>query len=392
MGARGQAGGIENHREKVRLRFQYQGRRHSVSLDLPFTPRNVKHAQRLMAEIHQKIRFGVFNPAEYFPNWSGLAKIGAGPVGASATFGEYADLWLKGQRLAYSTVSHYRSSLDTHWLPSLKERPLQSIRHSELLALMGEDGTFLTNKTRNNALIALRGVFALARRDRVIDHDPTTGIKNGRHQAEPADPFTREEADLVIGWFEKRGELEKANYFEFAFYTGLRCPSEIIELSWGDVDLRSETIKISRAHVQNRTKDTKTHVSRIVNLHPRALAALERQRPSTQLAGGFVFVNPETRERYHDGWAQWNWFKAACKATKIRYRVPYQTRHSFATWRIMDGANPTWLAEQLGHSVIVLHKTYAKWIRGSDESAREVAKMKQAAIGPKVAPKTIEIS
>jgi hypothetical protein len=33
-----------------------------------------------------------------------------------------------------------------------------------------------------------------------------------------------------------------------------------------------------------------------------------------------------------------------------------------------------------------------EWIRGSDESAREVAKMKQAAIGPKVAPKTVEIS
>lgn len=387
MGTRGKAGGVINHYGKLRIRFQYQGKRQQITLDMAFTPANVRHAQRMIAEIRQKIRFGVFNPAEYFPNWAGLSKIvatGANPV---VTFGDYAALWLKGQRLAYSTVYHYRSSLDTHWLPKLKDRPLQSIRHSELLALIGEDGTFLTNKTRNNALIPLRGVFALALRDRVIDHDPTVGIANGKHQAERADPFTREEADLIIGWFEKRDELEKANYFEFAFYTGLRCPSEIIELSWDDVDLRSETIKISRAHVQNRTKDTKTHVSRVVNLHPRALAALQRQRPFTQLAGGFVFVNPETRERYPDGWALWSWFKAACKATKIRYRVPYQTRHSFATWRIMQGANPTWLAEQLGHSVIVLHKTYAKWIKGSDESAREVAKMKQAAIGPKVVRK-----
>jgi len=98
----GKTGGVTDHYRKARPRFR--PRKAQITLDLAFTPANVKRAQRMLAEIHQKIRFGIFNPAEHFPNWSGLSTLAAAGAIPDATLRDYAALWQKGQRLPYSTV------------------------------------------------------------------------------------------------------------------------------------------------------------------------------------------------------------------------------------------------------------------------------------------------
>lgn len=35
--------------------------------------------------------------------------------------------------------------------------------------------------------------------------------------------------------------------------------------------------------------------------------------------------------------------------TGIRRRAPYQTRHTYACWALSAGANPSFIASQLGH-------------------------------------------
>ncbi|HBV39203.1 MAG TPA: hypothetical protein DEF05_05835 [Erwinia sp.] len=42
------------------------------------------------------------------------------------------------------------------------------------------------------------------------------------------------------------------------------------------------------------------------------------------------------------------WDKAV-KRAEIRRRCPYQTRHTFACWMLSAGANPAFIAEQMGH-------------------------------------------
>ncbi len=51
----------------------------------------------------------------------------------------------------------------------------------------------------------------------------------------------------------------------------------------------------------------------------------------------------------------------------IRYRPPYNCRHTYATICLMSGLNPAFIAQQLGHSVQMLLSTYARWINSSSD-------------------------
>ncbi len=83
----------------------------------------------------------------------------------------------------------------------------------------------------NNYLIPLRGVFALAGRDIKGLENPLEGIENAKSQKPPPDPLEISEMERILKWINKKNH-EVANYFEFAFLTGLR-PEELIELRWG---------------------------------------------------------------------------------------------------------------------------------------------------------------
>jgi integrase len=67
-------------------------------------------------------------------------------------------------------------------------------------------------------------------------------------------------------------------------------------------------------------------------------------------------------------------FKLALTALSIRERRQYDTRHTYATMCLMAGMNPTFIANQLGHSVEMLLSTYAKWISSSSDW-RELEKL-----------------
>ncbi|WP_243431399.1 hypothetical protein [Pseudomonas mosselii] len=64
----------------------------------------------------------------------------------------------------------------------------------------------------------------------------------------------------------------------------------------------------------------------------------------------------------------------------IRYRPPYNCRHTYATICLMSGLNPAFIAQQLGHSVQMLLSTYARWINSSSDW-QELEKLQ---IGPKL--------
>ena len=66
------------------------------------------------------------------------------------------------------------------------------------------------------------------------------------------------------------------------------------------------------------------------------------------------------------------------KRLGLRYREPYQTRHTSATLALMAGANPSYIARQLGHTnANMLFRVYSKWIDGADKS-REREKLDAA--------------
>lgn len=56
------------------------------------------------------------------------------------------------------------------------------------------------------------------------------------------------------------------------------------------------------------------------------------------------------------------WSKAV-KPTGIRRRNPYHTRHTYACWLLSAGANPSFIANQMGHeNAQMVYGIYGTWI------------------------------
>lgn len=75
-------------------------------------------------------------------------------------------------------------------------------------------------------------------------------------------------------------------------------------------------------------------------------------------------MNPRTGEPWEtDAQIRKTLWEPLCKRAGVRYRNPYQVRHTFASSRLTDNANPWWLAGQLGHvDVQLVFKVYGKFI------------------------------
>lgn len=81
------------------------------------------------------------------------------------------------------------------------------------------------------------------------------------------------------------------------------------------------------------------------------MEALKSQRGYTELEGAHVFHNPHTDKPWNsDNAIREGAWKTALKRAKVRYRYPYQTRHTYACLMLTAGENPAWIADQMGHA------------------------------------------
>lgn len=288
-------------------------------------------------------------------------------------FGLLAERWfLSSGHLSKGTRKKYREALDNYWLPALAGKDIRSIKYSDLGVLVGSIA-WTSAKTRNNNLIPLRQVFAMAFDDGLIDRDPTRRIKNAKIQRALPDPLTPDEVGRILDYMRKAYPREVVRYFEFALFSGLRI-EEIIEIQWKDVNLdpTEPRLLVRRARVLGEVKPTKTFKERMVNLNDFAACVLHAQQTETGRRVGYVFHNPITNQPWNtNGKAQriryWN---PALDRLGIRHRVTNTTRHSYATLMLLGGNNPAYAAAQMGHSQQIFLNVYSRWI-DSDAQKRE---------------------
>lgn len=51
------------------------------------------------------------------------------------------------------------------------------------------------------------------------------------------------------------------------------------------------------------------------------------------------------------------------KKAEVKYRYPYQTRHTYASMMCSTGENIHWIAAQMGHTTTeMVIRNYGKWI------------------------------
>ena len=362
--------GVRVRENAVQINFiDRHGKRRWITLPNPATVEGIRAAYNTRAELINKKQWGVLTDDDINLACGILPELSD----TRPTFADYAQMYLDNLNSDnVSTRNKYKGILTNHWMPAFALMAVEDITPAIIRQRINEL-SFNTEKTFNNALIPLRGVFELAFEDEVIDDLPTKRIKNKKFQEEEPDPFTEDEMTKLLGWIkENASDVMLYWYFEVAFWTGAR-PSEMIALLWSDVDLEKGTMSITKGRVrgilQNKTKTSK---SRLVYLNDNALSAFKNARELNR-GNEYVFVKADGQHWNHESNMR-SVMRSATQATYIRHRPAYNTRHTYATILLMNGINPAFAANQLGHSLLMFTKIYSRWIHG-EQSRNEINKL-----------------
>lgn len=351
--------GIRNRGNSVQIAFTYQGVRCRESLPIPPTKSAQKEIVLKRQAILYQIKTGTFDYLEHFPH-SKKALEFRKTRPDHYTIAEGLDAWLIRNQGKFqpSTLRGYNSAIRHYLIPTFGEltiSELTAIAIKEWLASLP-----ISNKRKNNTLIPLRRMYDELYLDEIIDKNPFTRVKNLPVQAREPEPFINEEIEKILD--ELTGQ--ERNLIQFAFWSGLRT-SELIALRWLDVELEQNRIFVRQAKVCGQIKATKTKAgAREVVLQPQAKEALLNQQTYTAKTSETVFHDSRNNAPWKNDQAirKVVWQKALSK-TGIKYREPYQTRHTFASTMLSRGENPLWVAHQMGHkdwSMII--KVYGRWI------------------------------
>ncbi|MBD8791177.1 tyrosine-type recombinase/integrase [Pseudomonas syringae] len=369
--------GVEFVGGSIRIRFSWNKRRCCETLPFPQTVKGIAAAANLRSQVKQLDKLGALTPqkyAELFP------KSRSNIEHVIPIFFDYAQEWLNSLQIVESTRKNYRSTLQTYWIPHLAEAQITTITPMALRKIT-TDIDWPSPSRRKTALMLLTSLFAQAVKDELISRNPALSVPMPRVAKRDIDPFTRQEADLMIAkLYELTSGLQTiyAAYFEFSFYTGMR-PGEAIALRWSEVDTRNRTARVRRIRIHGKIKErTKTKSFREVLLNDRALHALDKARSLTAARSDYVFApkgNGDRAELYiRSETGPKRYWLSAMRKLGLRHRRQYDTRHTYATMCLMSGMNPAFIAAQLGHSVQELLSTYAKWISSTSDWA-ELAKL-----------------
>jgi integrase len=393
--------GVENHGGTLRLWFIYKGKRVRESLGVEDTAKNRKIVGELRTSICFAIKTGTFNYATQFPQSPNLKKFGF--TSQSITLNSLAKKWLdlKRMEITENAFRRYTSYIKICLDELGGDRILSSVTHEDILTLRMDlltgyqiNGAHQltrsakkgrTVRTVNVYLSCLRGMIEFATHNGYIDKSPFTGVDPLRKSKQEPDPLTKEEYRRLL---DAAPSEQVRNLWVLAVNTGMRH-GEISALAWEDIDTRDWTITISRnIAVKNHFTPPKTECgNRTIVLTQAAISALKNQMAYTRMGKQhkikvhlrefgrtrtddctFVFVPRLTARNgiggdwYAPGSFGMTW-NAMLQRAGIRHRKAYESRHTFACWALSAGANPNFIATQMGHtSAQMVYSVYGKWM------------------------------
>ncbi|APF00818.1 Arm DNA-binding domain-containing protein [Pseudomonas putida] len=356
----------------IEITFMFRGVRCRERVALKPSATNLKKAQQHKAAIEHAIAQGTFDYSVTFPGSPRAAKFA--PETSQETAGGYLTKWLQAKKkhISSSTFEGYRKIVELRLLPTIGHHLVIDLKRKTIKDWL--DTLQVGNKTLSNIQSCLRSALNDAVDEELLDTNPLAGWTYARKEAPPkeddVDPFTPEEQQAILAALSGQAR----NMVQFALWTGLRT-SELVALDWGDVDWVRGEVMISRAMTQaagGEAEVTKTAAGRrSVKLLRPAMEALKAQKEHTFLADKEVFQNPRTLERWAgDQPIRKTMWHPAMKKAGVRYRRPYQTRHTYASMMLSAGEHPMWVAKQMGHTDwTMIARVYGRWMPSADIEA-----------------------
>lgn len=392
--------GVQIHGNQLRILFSYQGKpcREPLKDVSKITKATIAYADNKRRVILTEIKEGRFDYAAHFPE-SNNAKLFSGwggqERGRLVTQGVKNWLAVQKQKKAPSTYTNYESKAK-HVKAKWPNRKLADITQSEIELFQSEllqKG--LAPKTVNDIFTVVRGVWESAFHDGIIRTNPLERIPNVDRDEDPdfADPFTLQELERIQSV--KTMRQQDINMVMFACWCGLSL-SELIALSWDDVDTVDWVIHVRRANVSGEYKvpKEKSRIRRVELVEP-AIDWLKRQQAATFMLPPrivkvrqrdnvtikedtvrLVFLNGLSNGPWSNQ-SLYRWFTGHLRRAKVRHRGPNQCRHTFASRMLSNYISLEWVARQLGHvDTTMVKKHYARWIQtDTPNMARQVSEM-----------------
>ncbi|MCE9870310.1 MULTISPECIES: site-specific integrase [Hafniaceae] len=400
--------GVEAHGGNLRIWFMLNGKRQRESLGLPDTPRNRKAAAEMRQSVCFAIRSGTFDYVKQFPESKSVVHTTSKEkdLTVAELFERY--LSLKKPELALNSLRRYKVKLETCQQILKPNRIARTLVPEDLLRLRNELLTGYQRPRRqikalikgrsvatvNDYLTCAKGAIKFGFDNGYLNEDPGAAVNKLKRSKVRPDPLSQDEFARLIR--SCRNE-QSINIWTLAVYTGLR-PGELASLAWEDIDLEAKSLTVRRnwtSTKQYTLPKTQAGTDRVIFLMEPAMKALKSQLALTRLmpqitvdvvlreigkkrkdACTFVFkpgINSHgiVGDRYTVTSISDNWDKTL-KRAKLRHRKAYQSRHTYACWSLSAGANPAFIATQMGHtSAQMLFNVYGDWIpdHNSDQLA-----------------------
>ncbi|MGF6764012.1 integrase [Paraburkholderia sp. GAS33] len=376
-------GVVEISDSSYEISFTYRGVRCRERYKAKPSKANTRKLIQWRAGLLDDIEKGVFDYAAAFPNSKNLARFADQP-GDILTVEKYFDTWLTRKKVEVkaSTYVGYYGIVNRLVIPKFGKVALSDLKRAAirdwLATIDSASKRPVTNKRLSNIQSCIRSALADALDDEIIDANPLAGYTYSRIERpvegqpdDDVDPFTPDEQAAILT---KMRPTERALVQVF-LWTGLRT-SEATALNWSDIDFIGGFIRVRRAitrEAKGVAELPKTTAGRrdVKMLDPARTALLE-QKALTFMAelDGPVFVNPTTRQRYSGSTQIWRVWQTALKHAGVRYRRPYQTRHTYASMMLSAGEHPMWVAKQMGHADwTMIARVYGRWMPSADTSA-----------------------
>jgi integrase len=299
----------------------------------PNNPRDLARAVKLRERLTSRLLLGLPIQPE--------------ATGNKADFGQAAQAYLDQLDAKHSTQLSYENIINRYWLPEFSGWPLQDVTTKQVKRVLS--GLKVSNKTKKNVLIPLRGVFAHAE----VQPNPAAGVTFRKSQTAAIDRYLPDERTRLLQ--QLHGEARV--YFGLLFGCGLR-PGEALALLW--TDFNGTELSVSKQITRRRLEaSTKTSVRRTVFVPTWAREILNAH--TTRFHGGHILLNSFNRPHLDTDVFNGAW-KTAHKKLRIPYRIPYVCRHSRAAELLSIGIEPGDAARQLGHSLEMFLRIYSEWI------------------------------
>lgn len=243
----------------------------------------------------------------------------------------YREHELTEEKKAYATVEANTHYLTNHIVPKWGTTYLTDVRTVDvemwLHSLQFAPGT--RSKIRN----IMSAMFNHAIRHEWMYQNPITKVRTSAKRLREPDVLTPAEIASLLAELELR---ERAMVM-LAGSTGLRR-SELVALTWADIDLVLMQVNVRRSCVRNHFGDTKTEASRKpVPLHPAVVKCLEAWRKESPYKKEENFVFPSIRRMGKQPLSPDTLLKKVIRPAVLRAGITEKTigwhsfRHSLAT-------------------------------------------------------------